>query len=689
MKILFIHDTQPDFTGGAELSNQRIIDAGRALGHIINYHIPIEINQTKAEILQSDLVIVSSIFFCPFETELIAALVLSQTPYVRYEHDYGFCVSRDAMCLKDNRVNGCCHASKYRAYKQLFSHAILNVFLSPLHLESHRKLYRDIPASSYFLLPPPIDLSLIKNHDVKLNSVCFIGDLNLKKGGVALLEYAKQNPSKQIEVYGDNRLNAQEEISENISFNGKKSYPEILQILSETEACFFSPFWNEPSGRVAAEALLSGCKLIGNNNIGSLSFEFSSDLMEFRKKIADAPREFWNNVINAYQNNGNSYKKMNHVLVVKSHGGLGDIFISLPAVLKLKEISNKLTYAVGCGLAPLFKKYLTDIEVIDVHSLNEKKLAAYEKVIDLSNFPNYNESKFAAEKIEYPTHSRIRQHAISHYLDGVSLLHKNLDNNFEKFPYFPKKTSPEKYFTIHAGAGFLPKCYPIKNFEQLIGKILDDFETLNCIIITGKNDPDSWSFEKYLNRIKNVSANILNIAEILAGAQFHIGNDSGIGHLAGLFNIPSLTIHGPTGPGTWANFAEKKKVVWGKPNNCSIPCNFHTASSCEHRSCLTNVPYTRVYDELLFLLSETGSAMKENFSFFKHPKTNIEINDNYVYLQNDTGTFEIEVKSQVVASIVKQLHSHNPVKSATLNEEALFFVETLSENNILLKIPFD
>ena len=97
------------------------------------------------------------------------------------------------------------------------------------------------------------------------------------------------------------------------------------------------------------------------------------------------------------------------------------------------------------------------------------------------------------------------------------------------------------YFVIHHGAGFLLKIWPTEKYARLIEMLAEIFPNLDCKIIMGPEDPDiAQYFTKHLPHIKFITGGMLEVGEAMAGAMFHIGNDAGITHVAGAFNVPTV-----------------------------------------------------------------------------------------------------------------------------------------------------
>jgi ADP-heptose:LPS heptosyltransferase len=80
---------------------------------------------------------------------------------------------------------------------------------------------------------------------------------------------------------------------------------------------------------------------------------------------------------------------------------------------------------------------------------------------------------------------------------------------------------------------------------------------------------------------------LLQLASVMEGCGFFIGNDSGISHIAAALGIPTLVIFGPTDPKVWSPRGKKVFVV-RKEIPCS-PCPQERFFQCQHLDCLKEI----------------------------------------------------------------------------------------------------
>lgn len=684
-QILFIHDTDISLKRGAELTISQLIALGNQLGFSIEIDYLSNFEDTKRSILNADLIVYNSTSRCSYEIDLITLIINSKKKYIKVEYDYNFCVRRNILCEVDFNITRCCNPEKFHIYQQLYNHAQLNVFQSPKHFEYHKKFFGESVAN-HLILPPTIEINDLNISNEKSDVIPFFGDLNHLKGGFEYVEFAKNNPKLKFEVYGNNDLNI--DIPKNIIFKSYIENKEVLNILGKTKTYLIKPFWPEPSSRLAAEAFLSGCELITNDKVGTWSFDFYPKDKEIAKKeIKEAPNSFWQRINEILSNNNEkTNQKLGRVLAYKSYGGLGDIFFLLPSLYKLKEVCNHLDFAVEKKHFEFFNKYLSGINIVlyDEAKLNELK---YDIVIEYGNHPSFNKKDFPTE-IEYITTNKINQHAIQHYIDATCKFHPDIENNLEKYPFFEyeKDNFSTNYYVIHAGAGFIHKAWPAQNFAKLVEELKSLFPSFESYVVKGPDDPDLEDFLNKSTTVKYVTGNLLEVGKILENAKFFIGNDAGITHVAGAFNVPTVAIYGPTGPGSWGSFAQHNEIIWGKQFTCFVQdCNYHKIVSCDHKICLNSVSTTDVITAVYKLISKVYD--KEDDVILKiNPKTTFIFEKNQLLLHLENDSLDIEIKNKLAEKELKLIFEKNIFKD-DFSEDIWQLIDFLLLKQYIFQLP--
>ncbi len=530
-------------------------------------------------------------------------------------------------------------------------------------------------------MPPTVEVDKISIAEVKEDNIPFFGELNKLKGGYEFIDFVKENPEKEFIIYGENKLNC--EIPTNVVFKEPIPNDEVIQILGKTKFFFIKPFWPEPSGRLAAEAFLSGCELITNDKVGTWSFDFyPNDIERAKKEMKETPMAFWDKVSAVFTSKKPiSEISLGNVLIYKSYGGLGDIFFTLPSIYKLKEVSDSVTFAVSTRLVSFFSKHLQGINVVDEKEIKLQE-DTFDKVIELGNYPIFDRS---FNQINYITGKKVKQHSIQHYIDAIARFHNKISNKNEGFPYFERNTNFENpYYTIHPGAGFLLKIWPTKNYAELIETLFELFPSLNCKIILGKDDPNPVALlSKKYSHIELVTGDLNDVGNAMAGALFHIGNDAGITHVAGGFNTPTVGIYGPTGPGSWGSFSEQNEIIWGKPGNCNLKCNYDVIMNCAHKVCLTSISTKKVIGGLYTLLQKTYPS--DTNYLVVNPTIEIENKDSNWKLKIGDNELNITFIDEKIKTFVKSIFNNQFQEHYSDEEEEILNV--LLEQKAIFKIP--
>jgi glycosyltransferase involved in cell wall biosynthesis len=202
------------------------------------------------------------------------------------------CVAKQAipwaerrLLLRDSTTD--CSASN-ASRRWLYEEAALNVYLSPLHQHVTQSLLQLKDGPPSYVLPPLIDTSRFYNRGIERDiDYLFVGVISEAKGLDAMREQ-----------YGDKDLWLVGGISSDVKLDFGRhvphvAYDEVPLYMNRAKNFVFLPRWPEPQGRVVAEAALCGCNIIGNENVGALSFDMDlSDLANYTGVEAG----FWDRV---------------------------------------------------------------------------------------------------------------------------------------------------------------------------------------------------------------------------------------------------------------------------------------------------------------------------------------------------------------------------------------------------------
>lgn len=278
MKVLLISDLSIDQNpGGAQVSNHLIIQEGIKLGHDV---IEFNINSPSSILLNNyDVVISSNLNLFLLNRQNVIHYILNHKNHVRLEHD---------SCLYFQNSDR----------ERLFSHSKMNFFLSNFHINFFQESYGDY-FNNVQIVYDPIDTNLFCKDDCeKIYDIVYCGFLFELKGYKNLIQFAKDNPDRKIDIFGWSEQ--QEVVDElkyikNIELHSRLSYNDISKIYKQSKYIYHSPMINEPFCRMVAEALLCGCDFIGDKTkIGSIQEFEKVGYEKFKYNCENAAEIFWN-----------------------------------------------------------------------------------------------------------------------------------------------------------------------------------------------------------------------------------------------------------------------------------------------------------------------------------------------------------------------------------------------------------
>lgn len=198
------------------------------------------------------------------------------------------------------------------------------------------------------------------------------------------------------------------------------------------------------------------------------------------------------------------------------------------------------------------------------------------------------------------------------YEKHIKLLTKRFDVPVEKIKYLnekvfrrnPELTSslPDKYFTMAPFSSIKEKSWPLKKFRELAEKLSD-----HQIILLGSQSQRRYC-EKEFSGMKNVDNScgkykLNEVASVIYDSTFHIGNDSGLTHVALKLGVPFASIIGGYNFNKFFPFEFEK--MNGKYFYVPLDC-FGCEWNCiyDRAKCLTDVEVDDVFEYVSKKLSK-------------------------------------------------------------------------------------
>lgn len=304
------------YGGGGEMVSRRLLDAGLEMGH----EIRISSVRPHSNDLhpRPDVTLLIDIHNIGHTIRSLGAWrgfrqgfieeATNGSPFVHLGTAYADVCNLPYLPCSGNRGNGCpkkpglsireravirdwtndCFADR-QSVRKLYEESRLNVYLSPMHRDITEKLLRSTDLPPSHLLKPLIDTTLFKNAGTPRDiDYLFVGVIGEAKGLEAM---RAQFRDKDIHFVGGCSPGVKLDFG---TYHGHVPYSEIPAYMNRAKNFVFLPRWPEPQGRVVAEAALCGCNIIGNENVGALSFEM--DLADPRNYL-NVEEDFWKTIV--------------------------------------------------------------------------------------------------------------------------------------------------------------------------------------------------------------------------------------------------------------------------------------------------------------------------------------------------------------------------------------------------------
>jgi ADP-heptose:LPS heptosyltransferase len=115
---------------------------------------------------------------------------------------------------------------------------------------------------------------------------------------------------------------------------------------------------------------------------------------------------------------------------------------------------------------------------------------------------------------------------------------------------------PVSFVSVHPGSGSPRKNWP--RFAELLDRLAPE----TFLLVEGPADEEAAApLRDRPGVVPSGALDVLELAAVLRHAGLHLGNDSGVSHLAAACAAPTVAVFGPTDPRTWAPVGPRVRVV--------------------------------------------------------------------------------------------------------------------------------
>lgn len=216
-------------------------------------------------------------------------------------------------------------------------------------------------------------------------------------------------------------------------------------------------------------------------------------------------------------------------------------------------------FAAGATLDPALTRYFASFDIVISHLYDPDKI-----------FAGNLRAAGVKNLVQGPHRPNPASHAIDQFAAPLAELGIPLARRAVKLTPAPApKAAP--FFAIHPGSGSAAKNWPAARWRALAETLLAGTPALRVAVIGGEADAQVLGPLREITPRDRVdfweSLPLTDLASRLAGADFYLGHDTGISHLAAALGIPALLLFGPTDPGVWAPPHEQVRILRAPDNN--------------------------------------------------------------------------------------------------------------------------
>jgi ADP-heptose:LPS heptosyltransferase len=219
----------------------------------------------------------------------------------------------------------------------------------------------------------------------------------------------------------------------------------------------------------------------------------------------------------------------------------------------------------------------------------------------------------ATERIGFPrlgserflTRSLPRPDPVKHRYEHWRIAGRELGLELpEDAPLGPRAAPGGRRILLHTGAGQPIRTWPLPRYANLVRRLRSE----NWQVVVGCDVGQLPWWQQHGEHSAVAPQSVDQLIQLIRGADFFVGNDSGPGHLAAASGLPTFSIFGPQLPEWFLPLSSHAEYIEGKAcpfRPCSDYCRFPVAH------CLDRITEEEVWDKLArFLSPRPGPVLK-------------------------------------------------------------------------------
>ena len=220
------------------------------------------------------------------------------------------------------------------------------------------------------------------------------------------------------------------------------------------------------------------------------------------------------------------------------------------------------------------------------------------QILHINSFPPWDEQVHLTDHLL----KQFAQHGFPASVLNPRLYLKESDRKWAGDFWKRKGVTPEErteVIVLHPGSGSKKKVWPLDRFLNLAHTLQNHFRSKILIVLGPAEGPEVQKGFEGAGTNEFILAKgltLLQLASVMEGSRFFIGNDSGISHMAAALGLPTIVIFGPTDHRVWSPRGEKTFVVQ-RGIHCS-PCPQERFYQCKDFECLRGIGMGEVLEGL-------------------------------------------------------------------------------------------
>jgi ADP-heptose:LPS heptosyltransferase len=333
-------------------------------------------------------------------------------------------------------------------------------------------------------------------------------------------------------------------------------------------------------------------------------------------------------------------------ILVIHQGALGDFILTLPALEAIRK-AFPYTRSIIMGYPRILELVQERFYADDIFSVDQKGMASFfiregnldftlseffkafdlivvfgkdgegtvignlrrlgqRRILSINSFPPRDEKVHITDYLL----KQFDQHGIPTSGSNPKLYLKESDREWARNFWETQGVTPgerSKVFVLHPGSGSKKKAWPPDRFLKLARTLQDRLRSKVLIVLGPAEGPEVRKAFEATGPNAPILAKgltLLQLASVMDGCWFFIGNDSGISHMAAALGLPTLAIFGPTDQRVWSPRGEETFVVYRRIH-CS-PCLQERFFECKDSKCLKAIEVKEVIEGL----EEIGIELK-------------------------------------------------------------------------------